>query len=59
MKEKYYHTCPICGANLDPGEVCEDCNPRARIPWMSAKDYKAVKSSIRKEDCKNGNSKKD
>jgi hypothetical protein len=19
-----YHTCPICGANLDPGEAC-DC----------------------------------
>ena len=21
----YYHTCPVCGANLDPGERC-DCN---------------------------------
>ena len=21
---KYYHTCPLCGANLDPGERC-DC----------------------------------
>lgn len=20
----YYHTCPYCGANLDPGESC-DC----------------------------------
>lgn len=20
----YYHTCPCCGANLDPGEHC-DC----------------------------------
>ena len=20
----YYHTCPRCGANLDPGECC-DC----------------------------------
>ncbi len=19
----YYHTCPLCGANLDPGERCE------------------------------------
>ena len=19
----YYETCPYCGANLDPGEVCE------------------------------------
>ena len=22
----YYHTCPDCGANLDPGEKCTDCN---------------------------------
>lgn len=21
----YYHTCPICGANLDPDEICSDC----------------------------------
>lgn len=21
----YFHPCPICGANLDPGETC-DCN---------------------------------
>lgn len=19
----YYRTCPLCGANLDPGEICE------------------------------------
>lgn len=23
-KHTYYHTCPKCGANLDPGETC-DC----------------------------------
>lgn len=23
----YYRTCPICGANLDPGETCSDCHP--------------------------------
>ena len=22
----YYHTCSDCGANLDPGEKCSDCN---------------------------------
>lgn len=22
MKHTYYSTCPICGANLDPGEKC-------------------------------------
>jgi len=24
----YYHTCPMCGANLDPGECC-DCRDEA------------------------------
>ena len=24
QKTRYYHTCPCCGANLDPGERC-DC----------------------------------
>lgn len=24
MSRTYYHTCPVCGANLDPGERC-DC----------------------------------
>jgi len=23
-----YWTCPTCGANLDLGEVCEDCKER-------------------------------
>ena len=26
----YYDTCPICDANLDPGETCEDCADRER-----------------------------
>lgn len=26
----YYHTCPTCGANLDPGEQCEDCREECR-----------------------------
>lgn len=21
----YYKTCPLCGAALDPGEICTDC----------------------------------
>lgn len=24
----YFHTCPNCGANLDPGEIC-DCKRNA------------------------------
>lgn len=31
----YYHTCPDCGANLDPGEKCdcreEDINARCEL----------------------------
>lgn len=26
----YYRTCPGCGANLDPDEVCEDCRENER-----------------------------
>ena len=26
----YYRTCPGCRANLDPGEICEDCRDKAR-----------------------------
>lgn len=42
MKRTYYWTCPTCGANLDAGERCEDCNPRERIPYPDAKGYKSV-----------------
>lgn len=27
---RYYWTCPGCGANLDPDEICEDCRDKAR-----------------------------
>lgn len=27
MKQPYYKTCPVCGAHLDPGELC-DCMGR-------------------------------
>lgn len=26
----YYRVCPGCGANLDPGEICEDCREKER-----------------------------
>ncbi len=25
----YYKPCPTCGANLDPGETCTECEERA------------------------------
>ena len=30
-KNTYYHTCPDCGANLDPGEWC-DCQKPKKVP---------------------------
>lgn len=27
-KKSYYRTCPTCGDNLDPGEICETCVKR-------------------------------
>lgn len=52
----YYRTCPHCGANLDPGEVC-DCRDKERAAQGAAntKDGgveqidKAVSASIMNE----------
>ncbi len=27
---RYYRVCPGCGANLDPGEICDDCRENER-----------------------------
>lgn len=35
-KKSYYHTCPLCGANLDPGEHC-DCDESEHLPHDSNK----------------------
>lgn len=46
-----YKTCPICGANLDPGERC-DCNEyqnaatRGNLPQLAA-DCRAKKKPLR------------
>lgn len=34
-KHKNYYTCPICGANLDPGEDCEYCKSHGNISNMT------------------------
>ena len=31
-----YRTCPYCGANLDPGERCSDCNEAGAKPGETA-----------------------
>ena len=35
---KYYHTCPDCGANLDPGEKC-DCQKEKKNVSEAGKDF--------------------
>ena len=32
---EYYRTCPICGANLDPGEKCDCQEPDALEIYLS------------------------
>lgn len=36
----YYYTCPTCGANLDPGERCEDCYPKTKTTLNNIKEDK-------------------
>lgn len=38
----YYRTCPICGAALDPGEVCGDCRDANREGTTSEQREKAA-----------------
>ena len=35
----YYSTCPICGAHLDPGEVC-DCDNEFKGIRIAKIEYK-------------------
>ena len=49
MEHTYYWTCPTCGANLDPQESCEDCNPKDKITYGSSRkpnNYQAVTQPI-------------
>lgn len=33
----YYHTCPLCGANLDPGESCDCQKEQSTAPKVTEK----------------------
>lgn len=37
----YYRTCPRCGGNLDPGEVCDCGKEKAVLGVTSTQDGKA------------------
>ena len=61
----YFHTCPHCGANLDPGESCADCREKEEAAQGAANTQDgeaeqikpAVSASIvhkNEEDCQYG-----
>ena len=35
---EYYRTCPICGANLDPGEKCDCQEPDGLESYLDEGD---------------------
>lgn len=45
----YYHTCPYCGANLDPGETC-DCQTTAQTENPPTEKVSTVDTSERNEN---------
>ena len=45
----YYHTCPYCGANLDPGESC-DCQTTAQTEDPPTENVSTVDTSERKKN---------
>ena len=38
----YYHICPMCGANLDPGEKCDCENERHKLNEIYSKNLKVM-----------------
>ena len=41
----YYHTCPDCGCNLDPGEIC-DCKKEPAPPTKETPSTKEVQKEV-------------
>lgn len=48
MKHTYYSTCPICGANLDPGEKCTCTAERKGSDTMNETDRNGYIDAITK-----------
>lgn len=38
----YFHSCPRCGANLDPGEKCDCEKESKKIEEIYSKDLKTM-----------------
>lgn len=41
----YYHTCPLCGANLDPNEKCDCQDDNQYDSNVTEKSDSAIKES--------------
>lgn len=48
MRHTYYTTCPICGANLDPGEKCTCTAERKGGDTMNETDRNGYVAAITK-----------
>jgi hypothetical protein len=44
----YYHVCPTCGANLDPGENCPDC--KSELPFVTVPQDNGTHKELFKEE---------
>lgn len=42
----YYRTCPHCGANLDPGEVCDCQGKEKAVASIASTDGGAAEQNI-------------
>lgn len=46
MRATYFKPCPLCGANLDPGERC-NCAQRKEIKAKSTRQQPRMRKSVR------------
>ena len=48
MRHIYFETCKKCSANLDPGEICEDCKKRELLESNNTSDSQQLQKGQRK-----------
>lgn len=49
IKHKYYHTCPLCGSNLDLNEWCDCENETSNNTTNKVDNYKNVQGGEEKD----------
>lgn len=52
MRQTYYHTCPECGANLDPGEQCDCQQEKQEYQDNLVSDVLKLREYVKKLDDK-------